>query len=157
MRGDAHVPGLKKGVGVNASDRGHETIVVADDDDGVRFISKRILMDAGYCVLEARNGQEAVDLVSTNTGQVDGVMLDIAMPMMDGIEAHDRISEIAPGLPILFVSALMDRVINQTHLVEGVNFVRKPYTRQGLLSVLRANLDCSARFMSRELFAPCRQ
>ncbi|HQA38258.1 MAG TPA: response regulator, partial [Kiritimatiellia bacterium] len=92
---------------MNASDRGHETIVVADDDDGVRFISKRILMDAGYCVLEARNGQEAVDLVSTNTGQVDGVMLDIAMPLMDGIEARDRISEIAPGMPILFVSALM--------------------------------------------------
>ncbi len=157
MRGDAHVPGTKKGVGVNASDRGHETIVVADDDDGVRFISKRILMDAGYCVLEARNGQEAVDLVSTNTGQVDGVMLDIAMPMMDGIEARDRISEIAPGMPIMFVSALMDRVINQTHLVEGVNFVRKPYSRQGLLSVLRANLDCTSRFMSRELFAPCGQ
>ncbi len=113
-------------------------------------------MPATAC-LKPATGRRRWNLVSANTGQVDGVMLDIAMPMMEGIEARDRISEIAPGMPIMFVSALMDRVINQTHLVEGVNFVRKPYSRQGLLSVLRANLDCSARFMSRELFAPCRQ
>jgi len=92
-----------------------------------------------------------------NADRVDGVVLDIAMPLMDGTEAREKICEIVPDMPVIFVSALVDRVINQTQLVEGVNFVRKPYTRKGFLSVLRSNLDCPSQFMSSALFAPSRQ
>ncbi len=143
---------LRKRGDVNVCERGRETILIAGDDDAVRFILKRILVSAGYCVLEARNGQEAVDLVSMNMGQVDGGILDISMPLMDGIEARDRISEISPSMPVMFISAVMERFINRTPLIEGVNFVRKPYTRQELLSVLRTNLDSADRLTYKQPF-----
>ena len=121
-----------------------ETILVAEDDAMVRALTSRILRLAGYTVLEARDGQEAVEVFQAHEKKVDGVILDVIMPRMDGFEVHERLMALAPKTPIIFVSAFSEGALNaKCALIDGVNLVQKPYDRQVLLGVLRNVLDKS--------------
>ena len=81
---------------------GTETILMAEDDPLVRAALVRTLREAGYKVLAAANGEEAVALFSDNSGQIALVLLDMIMPRMGGREAHERIRQIDPDVPVVY-------------------------------------------------------
>jgi len=80
-----------------------KTILLADDHKNIREFCRQELEDEGYRVLLARDGQEAVDLVGQE--HPDVAVLDICMPQGNGLEAIERIRQIAPALPVVFFTA----------------------------------------------------
>ncbi len=79
------------------------TILVADDEEDVRALLKEVLEEENYAVITVDNGQKAVDAATNN--YPDCVLLDVRMPVMDGMEAFLKIREIAPELPVIFLTA----------------------------------------------------
>jgi signal transduction histidine kinase len=118
--------------GSDAALPGSETILVVDDDPGLRPITKRILERFGYTVLLAGSGKEALQLLEAHGGQIHLVLTDIAMPAMTGFELAERLRERMPALPVLFTSGVPE---------EGVRFLAKPYTAQTLTRKIREALD----------------
>lgn len=80
------------------------TILVVDDEPGVRQLTARMLKDQGYPVIEVGNAEQALEQLKTS-GQVRLVLADIAMPGMDGIKLADRIRELYPQQPVVLMSA----------------------------------------------------
>jgi len=107
---------------------GTGTILVADDDRLVREISRRALERRGYRVITAENGREAVELFERNPA-IELVVLDLAMPVMDGEQAYQRIKAIRPEAPILISSGYSELMASSRFgpgRMEG--FIQKPYT-----------------------------
>ncbi len=115
---------------------GSETILVAEDEDLVRTMIVEALQDAGYRVLEARNGHHALEVASRHTGGIDLLLTDVVMPQMGGPELAERLVGRFPTLRILFVSGYTERDV-QTNSA----FLRKPFTPAGLQSAVRRVLD----------------
>ncbi|NCO28383.1 MAG: response regulator, partial [Caldiserica bacterium] len=79
------------------------TVMVADDERNVRVLLKEILEDDGYEVIVAEDGEKAVNTVSKYN--IDCALLDVRMPVLDGLEAFLKIKEISPDLPVIFLTA----------------------------------------------------
>ncbi|MDN6713569.1 MAG: response regulator, partial [Acetobacter sp.] len=111
------------------------TILVVDDEPGVRAVTSGFLRRAGYEVMEAASGAEAVEKVQSTPG-IALVVMDVMMPGMNGGEAARRIHDVRADLPVLFVTGYADFGV----LPEGVAVLHKPYTRDALLGDVRAML-----------------
>ena len=121
---------------------GSETVLVVDDDEGIRRMTRAALERYGYEVLLAANGQEAVDIFSAHKDEIAVVLLDWAMPVMNGDEALKRILAVDPSAKILMSSGYAETETLQrvgTPLLAG--FVQKPYTTTQLAESLRAVID----------------
>ena len=118
-------------------------ILVVEDDPLVRAMTLRSLTEAGFEVLEAANGQIALELVS-NQARLDAVLTDLAMPGMGGRELARRLWATRPGLPVVFMSGYTDDVVNRRGLLEsGVPFLEKPVSPHVLARKLRQVLDAA--------------
>jgi signal transduction histidine kinase len=106
------------------------TILLVEDEPAVRDVALRILAGRGYQVLEARDGQEALELVERGTGPIDLVVTDVVMPRMSGAELEARLRAIRPGVPIVFVSGYTADVLPAD--LPG-RLLLKPYTPLELL------------------------
>lgn len=117
---------------------GGGTVLIAEDDEMVRNLTARILKRAGFAVIEAGDGDEAVQLFKENARRIGVVILDVVMPHMDGFQAHDRIREVDKFVPILFASgySAIDTPSNVT-LEPGVNLLQKPFDVETLLAAVR--------------------
>ena len=121
---------------------GTETLLLAEDDDMVRELTACILRKAGYTVLEARDGEEALELFQANASSVAGVLLDVIMPRMGGFEACERILALSPQLPVIFASAFSEQALHtQFALGSGINLLQKPFDRSTLLGAVRRMID----------------
>ncbi len=117
-------------------------LLVADDSPIVQRLLNRILRWAGYEVLLASNGLEAVELFKNHAPMVRLVLLDMSMPRMDGKEAFQHIRSINPNIPILLSSGFnaQEATTNLTgHNLTG--FIQKPYRKDDLLKVIQQALD----------------
>lgn len=112
-----------------------ETILVVDDEPGVRAVTAGFLRRAGYDVLESASGAEALSVIGDKPG-IALVVMDVMMPGMNGDEVARRLHEVRPELPVLFVTGYADLAL----LPEGVTVLHKPYTRDALLGDVRAML-----------------
>jgi len=120
---------------------GTETILLAEDDDLVRELARTILEKAGYTVLQAVDGQEAVSVFQSNPS-VDLLILDVIMPGLGGHDALDRIREIRPDVPALFSSGYSENAIHTNFVLhQGLALVQKPYSSEVLLRAVRKALD----------------
>lgn len=118
---------------------GSETILVAEDEDGVRAIVARVLRSRGYTVILARDGQEAVELFTVHANEIALVILDAIMPRMTGSQAHEEIRRQRPTIPILISSGYPSET---TALSDGgAHFLQKPYDPDMLLREVRSALD----------------
>jgi PAS domain S-box-containing protein len=108
--------------------RGKGTILVVDDEDLVRRMAKAALQRLGYAVITAVNGQEAVDLYSSNPDGIDMVLLDMTMPVMGGEEALRRMIEIRPDAAVVAMSGFDEREAKQRFGNRIAGFVQKPFT-----------------------------
>jgi PAS domain S-box-containing protein len=123
------------------SPRGHETVLLCEDDRPVRELIARLLRNAGYTVMAAGNGHEAVEAAQVHAGSIDLLMTDVIMPDMNGRALSQQLLDTIPDLPTLFISGYTASVIaHHGVLDEGVEFLEKPFTQRGLLAKVRAVL-----------------
>ncbi len=125
-----------------AAPGGRETILLAEDDEMVRRLGVRILERAGYTVLIAENGHEAVRLFERHRGDVALALLDMIMPVMGGIEARERILALEPAARVLFASGYSAEAGKLgSRLGADIPLIAKPYHPTGLLAKVREVLD----------------
>ena len=127
---------------VAVSTDGTETILVAEDEESVRRLIKKVLEEYGYKVIEAADGEEAVNKFMENKDKIDLLLLDIIMPKMSGREAYERIKRIKPDIKLLMSSGYpADFISTGGILEEGLNFIAKPMSPTKLLKKVREVLD----------------
>ena len=119
--------------GATATEHGRAALVV-EDDPVVRGVATRGLREAGYTVLEAVNGREAMELIRTHTGRLDVVVTDIGMPEMDGHDLARWLSEARPDIPVVFMSGYGDPE-------PKVPFLQKPFAPDMLVRKVGEVLD----------------
>jgi PAS domain S-box-containing protein len=113
-------------------------ILLVEDEDMVRNLARSILSRAGYTVLEARNGREALEAIGAFPGAVDLLLTDVIMPEMGGVELGRRVAALFPGIALIYVSGYSeDSLGSQGVLEKGINFLRKPFSASELLSKIK--------------------
>jgi len=122
-----------------------ELILVVEDDEGVRWMTHRILVDAGYQVLEAADGRSALELLGRDGAAVQLVVTDVVMPGMGGRALADELARLRPGIPVLFTSGYTDGEIVRRGLLEpGTAFVQKPFGPDTIVRSVRERLDAAS-------------
>jgi CheY-like chemotaxis protein len=121
---------------------GTETVLVAEDEPGVRSLVRASLRLKGYTVLEAGNGTEALALAERHSGPIHLLLTDVIMPQMNGRELSERLKARRPGLKVLFMSGYTDdAVLRRGVVAEDLPFIQKPFTPSALAGKLRTVLD----------------
>jgi two-component system cell cycle sensor histidine kinase/response regulator CckA len=124
---------------------GHETVLLVEDEDGVRKFVRAMLEKQGYTVLEAADTDEALSLGAHSADRIDLLLTDVIMPRMNGPELAERMSRLRPGLIVLFMSGYTDRTIRlHDQFGDGANFIQKPFTTYSLTKKVRELLGKSA-------------
>jgi CheY-like chemotaxis protein len=125
--------------------RGDESILLVEDETGVRQVTARILRAQGYQVLEARDGADALRQLAVHRTPVDLLLTDIILPGMSGRELAERIHDTRPEIPTLFASGYSDDVVLQERLIaHDAAFLPKPFTKESLVRRVRDLLDARA-------------
>ena len=120
---------------------GGRAVLVVDDEEVVRAAAGAALRTAGYTVIEAADGQEAVDLFRVHAGRIAAVLLDMAMPVVAGAEAIPLLRAIRADVPIIASSGYGELNAAARFAGEGVEgFLQKPYASERLLEVMAAVL-----------------
>ena len=121
---------------------GQETILVAEDDEPLREMVKRVLAGAGYTVLLAPDGLEALRIFQTEWKKISLALLDVVMPSMDGRMLHDEMKKIDPHVRILFSSGYAPDIVHTRFVLgRGPHLIQKPYNTEDLLRRVREMLD----------------
>ena len=121
---------------------GTETILIAEDDAVVRQLSKTVLTEFGYTVIEATNGEEALQKFLEHRDRIRLLLFDIVMPKKNGKEVYDEIRKTGSDVKVIFLSGYPAEVIGNTGLSEfGSNLIMKPVHPQDLLRRIREELD----------------
>ncbi len=119
-----------------------ETVLLVEDEAGVRQFSKRILENAGYRVLEAVNGDAAEKLFAEHADSIDLVVTDVIMPGCGGPELLSRLHVLEPALKSLYMSGYTEKTAsNRVGIDRGRPFVQKPFTAAELVRQVRGALD----------------
>ena len=120
--------------------RGSGTILVVEDEEGVREVAERMLQDIGFETIGAEDGRHALALMKEVGDRVTAVLLDLSMPRMGGAETFRRLREMKPELPILMMSGYTEQVVAPQFNNSGpgtTGFLQKPFLAEDLIAVLR--------------------
>jgi len=121
---------------------GTETILLVEDEEQVRALSRQVLESCGYRVIEATDGFSALDLLEMSRMNVDLLITDLTMPRMGGRELAEKLRKLLPELPILFSSGYTDEAVVRHGLLEtNVHFIQKPFSLNDLARKVRDVLD----------------
>jgi PAS domain S-box-containing protein len=121
---------------------GTETVLVAEDDEAVRRLSREILEKYGYTVIEAGNGEEAIEKFKENKEKINILLLDVIMPKKNGKKVYEEIKRIKPDIKAFFLSGYSEDLILKKGILEkGINFIFKPVKINDLLRNVREVLD----------------
>ncbi|MEO8619834.1 MAG: ATP-binding protein [bacterium] len=122
--------------------RGVETVLLVEDEEGVRALGARILERHGYTVIEARNGRDALAVVAQHVGQIDLLLTDVVMPEMGGKQLAEALVARDSAIRVLFISGYTDGDISRRGELDPCTaFLQKPFTARGLLGRVREVLD----------------
>jgi two-component system, cell cycle sensor histidine kinase and response regulator CckA len=121
------------------STRGSETILVVEDEDGIRNLICEFLRLGGYTVLAARHGREALAVAAAHEGRIDLMITDLVMPLMGGWELAQTMGTLRPETRVLYMSGYSDR--SNTPLAEGLEFMDKPFAPEAMMQKVRQMLD----------------
>ena len=120
----------------------NETVLLVDDEDEIRNLAKTILERAGYKVLTARNGLEAVETYGLRKNEISVTLLDLIMPQMDGVQCLKEILAINPQAPVIIASGFsVDSHVKSMLEQKARGFVEKPYNSSQLNDCIRSVLD----------------
>ncbi|HVW24078.1 MAG TPA: response regulator [Polyangiaceae bacterium] len=122
--------------------RGHETILLVEDEILILRVASAALTALGYRVLTATNALDAIELVKNMTDPLHLLVTDVIMPKMGGPDLAKHLVELRPGLKVLFSSGYTENaVVDHGVLDQRVNFLQKPYTPTILARRVREVLD----------------
>lgn len=126
--------------------KGNETILVVDDEAQLLMLNRRILEASGYHVLTARDGAEALRVAEEFAGDIHVVVLDMAMPVMDGAKAFTLIKQVRPACKVIISSGYDLNEKARSLLVSGADaFLQKPFRLTDLTAEVRRLLDLQER------------
>ena len=131
-------------LGIAAPVRGSETILLVEDEQAVRGVASRILLNQGYFVLAASNAEEAMALAERVDGHIDLVLTDVVMPDLAGPDMVDRLLARWPDIKVVFMSGYAEGDKLQLSLT-GRSFLQKPFSADNLTLAVRGVLDAEAR------------
>ncbi len=122
--------------------RGHETILLVDDEEMIIDVGQAMLEKMGYGVVTAKGGKEAIALAKKMGNDIDLVILDLIMPEMDGGKVFDQIRKIRPEIPIILSSGYAINDQAERIMQRGCDgFIQKPFNITNLSNQLRKVLD----------------
>jgi len=125
-----------------ASQVGTETVLIVEDEEGVRNLVSGTLESYGYQVLKAENPEEGLQIATTYAATIDLLLTDVIMPGMNGRELYQQVSTIRPQIKVLYMSGYTDSmIVRDGVLEEGTNYLQKPFTIQGLTQKVRMVLS----------------
>lgn len=109
------------------------TVLVVDDEEAVCALAAEVLQQSGYRVLTSADGKEALQLYSEHRGQIAGVVLDMTMPIMDGMETFLKLKELDPDVRVILASGCDAQTIQDRFAGKGIrDFIQKPFSLQAL-------------------------
>jgi CheY-like chemotaxis protein len=124
------------------SSSGTETILLVEDNAGLRKLATRLLEPAGYTVLGAATGEEALRLLEGHEKNVHLLLSDVVMPGMSGRQLAEQLAQTRPGMKVLYMSGYTgDTIVRHGVLEAQVSFLNKPFTAAALLRKVREVLD----------------
>ena len=124
------------------SHRGTETVLLVEDEDGVRALIRQVLVRNGYHVLEARHGEEALMLAEGHRNIIHLLLTDVVLARMSGRELAQRLGPQRPEMQVIFMSGYTDEaIVHHGMLTPGTTFLQKPFTTDSLMHKLREILD----------------
>jgi len=122
--------------------RGAETVLVAEDEDGVRELLRKVLSDHGHAVLEARHGRDALLIAERYERPIDLLIADVVMPELGGGELVQQLTARRPDVKVLYISGYTnDEVVRRGVRRTEAHFLQKPFTAQELMRKVRKVLD----------------
>jgi two-component system cell cycle sensor histidine kinase/response regulator CckA len=126
-------------------ERGSETILLVEDEKGVRELAREYLASSGYTVIEAEDGHTALELAAMHVGPIHLLLTDVVMPGISGRELAERVSQIRPGIKIIYMSGYTDQaVVHHGILRNDAVLLQKPFTLMTLAGKLREMLAVPA-------------
>jgi len=126
--------------------RASETILLVEDEVDVRELAREILEMAGYTVLEAGRGDEALRLCQDSTRPIDLLLTDVVMPQMSGPELARRLLALRPGTKVVYMSGYTDDALGHHGVLDpDIILLQKPFTPETLMQHLRQALDGPAK------------
>jgi CheY-like chemotaxis protein len=121
---------------------GSETILLVEDEDGVRALAASVLQDRGYTVLDARHGGDALMICETRSTPIDLMITDVVMPHFSGRQLAERLATRQPNMKVLFMSGYTDdAIVHHGVLESGMAFLQKPFAPEALARKVREVLD----------------
>jgi DNA-binding response OmpR family regulator len=123
---------------------GSETILLVEDEDGVRGFASKALRRHGYQVLEAASADAAMSLLEQRPVPIDLLVTDVVLPGIDGRELARRVVHDRPRTPVLFTTGYVDRDLNLEAFQSSISLLDKPFTARALLTKIRELLDRAA-------------
>ncbi len=122
--------------------QGRETILLVEDEDGVRELAREVLQGHGYTVIEARDGESALRIVEDRRERLHLLLTDVVMPKMGGRELARRLISRHPDVKVLYMSGYPDDALGEHGVLEpGAVLLQKPFTPQGMADKVRQVLD----------------
>jgi two-component system CheB/CheR fusion protein len=128
---------------------GSEVILVVEDEDAIRKLTRVVLEKLGYVILEACNGAEGLALCKSHQGAIDLLLTDVIMPELSGRELAEAALLVRPDLKVMFMSGHTHDILLKEGVRNGTAFLQKPFTPIALAQTVRAALDVSASSAAR--------
>jgi two-component system cell cycle sensor histidine kinase/response regulator CckA len=127
---------------LNAPPQGKETILLAEDHEGLRSTAQEMLQNLGYHVLVCADGKEALDVFRSNPDSIDLLVMDVVMPVLSGPEAYLEMCALRPDIKVVFTTGYTPKARELVSMVEkGASIVRKPYSLMSLSQIIRGTLE----------------
>ncbi len=121
---------------------GSETILLVEDAESLRKLTRSFLESHGFRVLVAQNGEEAIQVEARHSGKIDLLLTDVVMPGMNGRVLSERLLPKQPGMRVLYISGYTDSfIVGHGVLEEGMVLLHKPFTEDALIGKVREVLD----------------
>jgi two-component system cell cycle sensor histidine kinase/response regulator CckA len=143
-RVDERAVRLNSAAGPAVLARGSETVLLAEDEEAVRNLARRVLEAGGYTVLAAAHPVQALEIAGGHAGSIDLLVTDVIMPGMSGVRLSERLSALRPGIKVLFISGYADAEIAERGVLRAETaLLQKPFTPDALLRRVRGVLDAA--------------